>query len=65
MKKLKKLSAIAIMLTILFSSLPLHAGAEQTYQLKFAESSPDEISETEADADFCGSLTIHSTTFPV
>lgn len=52
MKKLKKLSAIAIMLTILFSPLPLHAGAEQTYQLKFAESSPDEISEIEADADF-------------
>ena len=47
MKKLKKLSAVVMMLTILVSSLPLHAGAEQPYQLKFAQSSPDEINAVE------------------
>ncbi len=49
MKKLKQLLAFVIMLTILISSLPLHAGAEQAHN---NEASTSQISHIESNNEF-------------
>ncbi len=52
MKKLKQLIAGAITLTILFSSLPFYANAEQTHKSESLEASPSQHSDIETNDDF-------------
>ncbi len=56
MKKLKQLITVVIMLTILISSLPLYAGAQQTHKSLSPEVSPSQLSYVETSDDFsnCG-----------